>query len=98
MNSVVAPKTFTFNLGTLNNSESGFTLTAINNETINSFRVVDSGGVVTDFEHYRIDVANPITAVPEASSWAMMILGFLGVGMVGMRRRAGSAPFRMFSA
>jgi len=39
-----------------------------------------------------------VAAVPEASSWAMMILGFLSVGLVGMRRRAGSTPFRMFSA
>jgi hypothetical protein len=92
-------KTFTFDLGTLNNSESGFTLTAVNNETINSFRVVDSGGSVTDFEHYRIDIASPVTSVPEASTWAMMILGFLGVGTVAMRkRRREGHPFRLISA
>ena len=33
-------------------------------------------------------VLNPLTpAVPEASTWAMMILGFLGVGVMGMRQR-----------
>jgi hypothetical protein len=31
-----------------------------------------------------------VTAVPEASSWAMMILGFLGVGFMTYRRRLGS--------
>jgi hypothetical protein len=36
--------------------------------------------------------------VPEASTWAMMILGFLGVGLFGMRRRVGSRPIRMISA
>jgi hypothetical protein len=29
-----------------------------------------------------------VTAVPEASTWAMMILGFLGVGFVAYRRRS----------
>jgi hypothetical protein len=55
-------KLFTFALGTLSlSSQSGFTLSAINGETIDSFRVVTSGNL-TDFEHYRIDVA--ATAVP----------------------------------
>ena len=31
-----------------------------------------------------------ITAVPEASTWAMMVLGFLGVGFVAYRRKGGS--------
>lgn len=30
-------------------------------------------------------------AVPEPATWAMMILGFLGVGFVSYRRRAGSS-------
>jgi len=29
----------------------------------------------------------PVTAVPEASTWAMMILGFFGVGFMAYRRR-----------
>jgi PEP-CTERM motif len=28
-----------------------------------------------------------ISAVPEPSTWAMMILGFAGVGFLGYRRR-----------
>ncbi len=28
-----------------------------------------------------------ITAVPEASTWAMMILGFMGVGFMAYRRK-----------
>jgi fibro-slime domain-containing protein len=32
-----------------------------------------------------------VTAVPEASTWAMMILGFLGVGFLAYRRSPGSA-------
>ena len=34
-----------------------------------------------------------ISAVPEPATWAMMILGFLGMGFIGFRRR--SAHFRM---
>jgi hypothetical protein len=32
-----------------------------------------------------------IAAVPEPSTWAMMILGFLGLGVVAFRRKAGAA-------
>jgi hypothetical protein len=35
-----------------------------------------------------------ISAVPEASTWAMMILGFLGVGFVSYRRKSKST-FRL---
>ena len=31
-----------------------------------------------------------VGAVPEASTWAMMLLGFLGVGAMGMRKKFGS--------
>jgi hypothetical protein len=55
---------FTFDLGMLSASaQSGFTLSAINGETIDSFRVVTTGNI-TDFEHYRIDIATPTVAVP----------------------------------
>ena len=91
-------KLFTFDLGALDlSAQSGFTLTAINGETIDSFRVFTTGNL-TDFEHYRIDIASPqIAAVPEVSTWAMMILGFFGVGGVAMvkRRREGGAAFRV---
>jgi hypothetical protein len=32
-----------------------------------------------------------LTAVPEASTWAMMLLGFLGVGFMAYRSKDGSA-------
>jgi hypothetical protein len=34
-------------------------------------------------------------AVPEPSTWAMMILGFAGVGFMAYRRHTGSAAFRV---
>src|SRR5262249_28673817 len=37
-----------------------------------------------------------VSAVPEASTWAMMILGFLGLGFLGYRRSSkASASFRL---
>jgi hypothetical protein len=35
-----------------------------------------------------------VSAVPEASTWAMMILGFLGLGFIGYRKSS-NASFRM---
>jgi hypothetical protein len=81
---------FTFSLGALSlSSQSGFTLTAINGETINSFRVVTTG-TLTDFEHYRIDIAAPL-AVPGpivgAGLPGLIAGGFALWGLAWNRRR-----------
>ena len=82
-------KLFTFDLtslfGPLGGGQNGFTLTAINGETINQFTLLDQGGTITDFEHYRIDVA--ASAVPEPATWAMMLLGFVGLAYAFRSRR-----------
>lgn len=43
------------------------------------------------------DFSLQISAVPEASTWAMMILGFLGLGFLGYRKssKASTARFRL---
>jgi hypothetical protein len=49
---------FTFNLGNIDpNAQSGFTFTAINGEVMTKMTLLDVGGTITDYEHYRIDVA-----------------------------------------
>jgi hypothetical protein len=53
-----------FDLGLLKNGQNGFTFSAINGEIMTSLRIVDVGGTITDFEHYRIDVAPNVSAVP----------------------------------
>lgn len=32
-----------------------------------------------------------VAAVPEPTTWAMMVLGFLGMGFIGYRRKRGSS-------
>lgn len=52
---------------------------------------------VTGSPAFEISNIALTAAVPEASTWAMMILGFLGLGFLGYRKssKAGNAAFRM---
>jgi hypothetical protein len=59
-----------------------------------SFALIDPN-YLTDFSiTLSPDVQNGISSVPEASTWAMMILGFFGVGFMAYRRRIQSTAFR----
>lgn len=88
---------FTFDLttlfGPLGPGQNGFTLSAINGETINKFSLLDTGGTITDFEHYRIDVA--ASAVPGPIVGAGLpgllaaCLGLLGFSYLRRRRQDG---------
>jgi hypothetical protein len=87
---------FQFDLGTLSLTKpSNFTLLASDGEIMTSLRIADLSGSITSFEHYRIDVGViPTAAVPEMSTWIMMILGFAGVGFMGMRKKFSEMSFR----
>ncbi|SDJ65015.1 MULTISPECIES: PEP-CTERM sorting domain-containing protein [Bradyrhizobium] len=74
--------------------------------TPNSFSVVADGtsetltflAIVTNgLPSYGNEVTNVslTAAVPEASTWAMMLLGFLGLGFLGFRRSPKAAAFRL---
>lgn len=60
----------------------------------------DTGGTLTGFSlssaQNSFEITN-ISAVPEPATWAMMILGFLGLGFLGYRKSSGSSnpTFRM---
>jgi PEP-CTERM motif len=60
----------------------------------------DAGGTLTGFTltsaQNSFEITN-ISAVPEPATWAMMILGFLGLGFLGYRKSSGSSnpTFRM---
>jgi hypothetical protein len=90
---VATDGTFTFDLGTINGAQSFFTLDAINGETMTSLTLVDSTGMITDFEHYRIDVA-PLAAVPGPVAGAGLpglLAGCIGLWGFAKRRRHLSA-------
>ena len=55
-----------FDLGMLGNGQNFFTFTASNGEVMTSLRILETtvNGSITDFEHYRIDVAPLGVAVP----------------------------------
>jgi hypothetical protein len=77
--------TFNFDLGTIGNGQSGFTVNAINGEVINSLTLTDSTGGILSFEHNRIETA--VAAVPEPATWGMMLLGFVGLGFAFRQHR-----------
>jgi len=41
-----------------------------------------------------LNISLPLTAVPEPSTWAMIILGFAGIGFMAYRRKDKQAGFR----
>jgi hypothetical protein len=43
----------------------------------------------------RVEMAGAASAVPEASTWAMMLLGFGGVGLLAYRRRSSHVTMRL---
>jgi hypothetical protein len=47
----------------------------------------DDGGNDDGYADNLSFVADPVTAVPESSTWGMMILGFAGIGLVACRRK-----------
>jgi hypothetical protein len=83
--------TFTFDLGALSASaQSGFTLEAINGETMNLLTLVDAGGIITDYEHYRIDVAGPLAATPLPAAFPLFAGGLGLMGWLSRRRKRSS--------
>ena len=88
----------TFNLGDLGNGhqQNGFTFKTEDGEVMLRLTLLVQGGELLDFEHYRLKLGVvPVAAVPELSSWVMMIVGFAGVGGLAMRKRRQSAQLRL---
>ena len=78
------------------NGQHFFTVDANGTDLISSIKFVATGGggVVEDVRQVRLEGVESITAVPEPSTWAMMILGFGGVGFMAYRRKRQGA-FRL---
>jgi PEP-CTERM motif len=45
--------------------------------------------------YFEAQFVTQVAAVPEPSTWAMMILGFLGVGFMAYRRKQSGSAFRI---
>ena len=77
-----------FDLGTIDpHAQSGFTFQAINGEVMTRMVLLDTGGEIADYEHYRIDAAliptppsgapGPVAASGLPGVFAAMLGGFL---------------------
>ena len=62
-----------------------FNVEASAGELIMSISVTANGGELDDIRQVRLE--GVASAVPEPSTWAMMILGFFGVGYMAYRRK-----------
>jgi hypothetical protein len=81
---------------TLGNGQNGYDFLAINGEKIWDIDIVTGPNTnITAFEHFRIDVTPQVAAVPEASTWLMLIAGFAGVGAMGLRKRRNERTLRL---
>ena len=70
----------------LGNGENKFGFQGINGESISSISMTFNGTGVDDVRQIRLDEV-VASAVPEPSTWAMMILGFAGIGFLAYRRK-----------
>jgi hypothetical protein len=78
---------FTFSNLALGNGENFFGFQGIQNETIRNVAFTLNGGGISDVRQIRLDGFAAASAVPEPTTWAMMLIGFGAVGY-SMRRRS----------
>jgi hypothetical protein len=76
------PQIFSFS-NQANQDFGPFGIHSLDGEAIKSITLFDATGFKEE-KQFAFDVA---TAVPEPSTWAMMILGFLGIGFIACRRK-----------
>lgn len=72
----------------LTNGENFFGFQGIDGQTIASASFTAIGGTIGDVRQIRLNPAVAVSAVPEPATWAMMLLGFGGIGASMRRRRA----------
>jgi hypothetical protein len=76
--------TETFTDGTLGTSQVAFGLTGAGTIRLQNINLIDLSGTVT--QPFTIGTEQ-VSAVPEPSTWAMMILGFCGLGFMAYRKK-----------
>ena len=70
-----------------------FNVTSLDDQLIRTITVL-ANGQLDDIRQVRLGGVETIAAVPEPTTWAMLVLGFAGVGFMAYRRR-GQAPLRL---
>jgi len=81
-----------FNNQALGNGSNFFGFQGISGESIASISFgFNSVGAILDTRQIRLDEVIGTPAVPEPATWAMMVLGFAGVGFMAYRRRSSVA-------
>ena len=68
---------------------------AVSSSQITSLLFTSTDGGFSQIKNFQISGLEQVTAVPEPSTWAMMILGFAGVGFMAYRRRSNGAALRI---
>jgi hypothetical protein len=75
----------TASLSDLPNGNTEFTALAINGSSLTSITLHSDLGF-TQIKQFELSGVTSVAAVPEPSTWAMLILGFCGVGLLAYRR------------
>lgn len=89
-------QTLTFSNQSISTSGNNFfSLQSDGGEIIKSVSISAVDGLFTDVRQERLGDITAITAVPEPTTWAMMVLGFAGVGFMAYRRRSNGAALRI---
>jgi len=97
-----------YNSITLNTSTGSYTFTGCQlgasacNGTVDEYVTFSGLGTITSFTESNTNTSNAfetanyaeVSAVPEASTWAMLLVGFLGVGFMSYRGRGKSSAMR----
>ena len=83
----VAETPFTFSPFTINNSQSFFILTVADGEQMTGLQILDTGGTISDFEHYRIDTLASLAETPLPAALPMFVGGLGVIGLMSRRRK-----------
>jgi hypothetical protein len=78
------------------NGQNFFTITSINGQLMTDISLTAiNSATFEDVRQVRLGGFETVGAIPEPSTWAMMILGFAGVGFLAYRRRGQGQTLRL---
>lgn len=84
----------TASLSDLKNGNDEFKAFSINGTNLTWITLHSDTGF-SQIKQFELSGVTAVTAVPEPTTWAMMILGFAGVGFLAYRRRSDGATLRI---